>query len=630
MKRIIPFLPWLVALLLIAFALLYFENDLLWKVQQYNLFLDTPLFFSEKMLVPGGFLSYVSCFFTQFFFHPWMGVVWLCAWWLLLMWLIKRTFRIANYKVFLTVIPVALLLIANMDLGYWHYFMRLRGYFFVPTIGTTVAVAMLWAFRKASLCDLSQRKGNLWFQLIVVVLATVVGYPLFGIYALAAVLLMAIWTWRLSDNRKHNAILSVVALLCIIAVPLICYRYVYYQTNIGDIWTVGLPSFTITETYTDYYIPYIILAAFFLMMVGATPIPSKGRGEEAPNYSKNSKKQPKISKKKSLILWGLQGVLALALIALVYHYWYKDENFHHELSMMRSIEKADWDGVIKEALKQEDEPTRAIVMMRNIALARLDLQFNEMYGLPRGNKKPNTSLPYSILYYVFGKKIYYQYGLLNDCHRMCMEDGVEYGWRVETLEDLARCSLLCGEKQAAQKILKMLKHTLFHDQWADNVQQLLDHPKQIAENSEMGPITHMLHYNNSIGADNGDVERYVMNVLAAQNADDVEFQGQAVLATLWLRDQPKFWQRFFHYARLRPTEQLPTVFQEAAYLFGALENRPDLNRMPFDKSVKQTYNAFMKEAPKYEGQSANIARSALKPFFGSTYFYEYYYGLRPN
>ena len=126
MKRIIPFLPWLVALLLIAFALLYFENDLLWKVQQYNLFLDTPLFFSEKMLVPGGFLSYVSCFFTQFFFHPWMGVVWLCAWWLLLMWLIKRTFRIANYKVFLTVIPVALLLIANMDLGYWHYFMRLR------------------------------------------------------------------------------------------------------------------------------------------------------------------------------------------------------------------------------------------------------------------------------------------------------------------------------------------------------------------------------------------------------------------------------------------------------------------------------------------------------------------------
>ena len=554
------------------------------------------------------------------------------------MWLVKCTFSIAYYKVLLTVIPVALLLIANMDLGYWHYFMRLRGYFFVPTIGTTIGVAMLWAFRKASLCDLSKWKWSLWVRIVVILLATIIGYPLFGVYALAAVLLMAIWTWRLSDNRKQNAILSVVALLCIIAVPLICYRYVYYQTNIGDIWTVGLPSFTVTETYTEYYIPYIILAAFFLMMVTkatpeATPDPSIRRGEGSqnnPQNTKNSKNQPKISKKKSLILWGLQGVLAVALVALVYHYWYKDENFHHELSMMRSIEKTDWEGVIKEALEQEDEPTRAVVMMRNIALARLGLQLDEMYGFPRGNKKPNTSLPYSILYYVFGKKIYYQYGLLNDCHRLCIEDGVEYGWRVETLEDLARCSLLSGEKQAARKILKMLQHTTFHGKWADNMQQLLDHPKQIAENSEMGFITHMLHYNNLVGSDGGNVENYVMNVLAGQNADDPYFQEQAVLATLWLRDQPKFWQRFFHYARLRPTEQLPTVFQEAAYLFGALENRPDLNRMPFDQSVVKTYNAFMKEAQKYNGQTAEVGRSALLPFFGNTYFYEYYYGLRPN
>ena len=624
MKRFLPVITWLVALLLIAFALLYFENDLLWKVQQYNLFLDTPQFFSEKMLAPGGFLSYISCYFTQFFFHPWMGVAWLCAWWLLLMWLVKRTFRIAHYKVLLTVIPVALLLIANMDLGYWHYFMRLRGYFFVPTIGTTIGVAMLWVFRKASFPTLSKERGNMWVRIAFIVVATVVGYPLFGVYALAVVLLMAIWTWRLSDNSKQNAILSVVALLCIIAVPLICYRCVYNQTNIGDIWTVGLPSFTITETYTDYYIPYIILAAFFLMLVTkATPIPSKGRGE-------GSKNQPKISKKKSLILWGLQGVLAVVLIALVYHYWYKDENFHHELSMMRSIENTDWEGVIKEALEQEDEPTRAIVLMRNIALARLGLQLDEMYNLPRGNKKPNTSLPYSILYYVFGKKIYYQYGLLNDCHRLCIEDGVEYGWRVETLEDLARCSLLSGEKQAARKILKLLQHTTFHGKWADNMQQLLDHPKQMAENSDMGPITHMLHYTNLVGSDGGDVENYVMNVLAGQNADDPYFQEQAVLATLWLKDQPKFWQRFFHYARLRPTEQLPVLFQEAAYLFGTLENRPDLSRMPFDKSVVQTYNAFVKEAQKYNGQNVEVGRSALKPFFGNTYFYEYYYGLRPN
>ena len=147
MKRVIPFLPWIGALLLIAVALLCYESDLLWKVQQYNLFLDTSLYFHEQMLVPGGFLSYVSCCFVQFFYHPWLGVLLLCGWWLLLMWLTKHTFHIADQWTVLALIPVAALLVANMSLGYWHYFMKLRGYFFVPTIGTTVAVAMLWAFR---------------------------------------------------------------------------------------------------------------------------------------------------------------------------------------------------------------------------------------------------------------------------------------------------------------------------------------------------------------------------------------------------------------------------------------------------------------------------------------------------
>ena len=54
MKRVIPFLPWIGALLLIAVALLCYESELLWKVQQYNLFLDTSLYFHEQMLVPGG------------------------------------------------------------------------------------------------------------------------------------------------------------------------------------------------------------------------------------------------------------------------------------------------------------------------------------------------------------------------------------------------------------------------------------------------------------------------------------------------------------------------------------------------------------------------------------------------
>lgn len=613
MKRFIPYLSWLVALLLIAIALLRFENDLLWKVQQYNLFLDTSLFFREQMVVSGGLLSYISCYFTQFFYHPWLGVLILCAWWLLLMWLVKRTFHIADQWAVVALIPVALLLIANMDLGYWHYFMRLRGYFYVATIGTTATVAMLWTFRKTTTHSLST--GSLWVRIAIILVAAVVGYPLLGVYALAAVLLMGIWTWRLCDKRTQNVVLSIIALICFVAIPLFYYRFVYYQTNIGDIWTSGLPSFTAIDSYPNYYIPYYILVVFFLLMtLRAINNPSLRSGGLMH---------------KPLFKWGLQGLMVVALVAVVYHYWYKDDNFHHELSMMRCVEQSDWEGILREGQKQEmEEPTRPIILLNNIALSRTGRQLDEMYIFPRGNKMANTPLPYNMLYYVFGRQIYYQYGLLNDCHRLCLEDGVEYGWHVETLEYLARCSMLSGDTQAARKILKKLQHTLFHGKWAEEMLQLLNHPKLMTEDREMGPITHLLHYDNALGSDDGNVEKYIMEQLARQDSDDPYFQEQAVLATLWLRDQQRFWKRFGQYARQHPRGPMPQIFQEAAFLFGNLENRPDLNKLPFDTNVIKTYNSFMKEAMKYDGMSPKAGRAALSPFYGNTYFYEYYFGVR--
>ena len=594
MKRVIPFLPWIVALLLIAVALLCFESDLLWKVQQYNLFLDTPLFFREQMLVPGGFLSYISCYFTQFFYHPWMGVLVLCCWWLLLMWLTKRAFRIADHWAVLSLIPVAILLVADMSLGYWHYFMRLRGYFLVPTIGTTVAIAIMWAFRA-----LPNKLRIVW-----VVLVTALGYPLFGIYALAAVLLMAVWTWRISNNRTQNAILTIVALLCIVAVPLICYRYIYYQTNSDDIWTAGLPDFTALESHPVYFTPYYLLGAFFLLMATI------------------NNQHEKINIKHYIA----QGVLVVVLIAGVWHWWYKDANFHHELVMQHCIEQADWEGVLREGQMQGDEePTRPIVMMYNLALSRLGRQLDEMYSFPKGKKMANTSLPFSMVYHVFGRTIYYQYGMLNDCHRLCMEDGVEYGWHPEILQYLARCSMLMGEKQAAQKALNLLRHTKYHGEWADTMQQLLDNPKQMAENRETGPVSHMLHYSNALGSDGGNVEKYVMGQLSFQDSDDPYFQEQAVLGAIWMKDSKLFWPRFFQYARLHPRGPMPRIFQEAAYLFGKMENRPDIDKMPFDKNVKKTYDSFMKEVQKYDRQSLDIARVALYPFYGNTYYFDYYF-----
>jgi hypothetical protein len=600
MKRVIPILPWLGALLLIAIALLTFESDLLWKVQQYNLFLDTSLYFHEQMLVPGGFLSYASCYFIQFFYHPWLGVLMLCGWWLLLMWLTKCTFRISDNWTTLVLIPVAALLVADMCLGYWHYMMRLQGYFFVPTIGTTAAVAMLWMFRA-----LPQK---LWIRLITIVVAAAIGYPLLGIYALAAVLLMGIWTWRFNSNRSQNAILTAVALLCIIAVPMICYRYIYYQTYFNDLWTTGLPIKNVLKDYPAYYIPYYIIGGFFLLAVlfFQRVLPAKLQ--------------------KHLFCWSIQGVLVIGLITGVWHWWYKDANFHHELVMQHCIEQTDWEGVVSEGEKQgETEPTRAIIIMRNIALSRLGRQCEEMYDFPWGRLKGDSKIPYDMLNVAFSKTIFYQYGLLNDTHRRCMEDGVEYGWKVEPLQYLVRCSILCNEKSAAQKVLNLLRHTMYYKTWADSMQVLLGNPKQINNNREMGPLIHMLQHKNALGTDEGNIERYILNVLAYQDSYNAYFQEQAVIAALQKRNPGLFWARFKRYAELRKKHAMPRIFQEAALLFSMIGQGPNPNQLSIDKGVKDTYAAFARECQKYQGQKAIVGRTALHPFFGNTYFFYYYF-----
>ena len=41
--------------------------------------------------------------------------------------------------------------------------------------------------------------------------------------------------------------------------------------------------------------------------------------------------------------------------------------------------------------------------------------------------------------------------------------------------------------------------------------------------------------------------------------------------------------------------------------------------------IEKTYEKFMREAEKYNNQSADIGRTALYPFYGNTYYYEYYF-----
>lgn len=609
MKKKLPVIAiWLTALIVAAAAMLIFESDLLWKIQEKNLFLDSRIFLNEQMVVPGGFLTWIGTWFTQFLYYPWLGVVLLCGWWLLMMTITKRAFRIPDRWATLMLIPVALLLITNMDQGYWIYFLKLRGHFFVSTIGATAVAALLWAFRSLP--------EKYYLRTILILLTCVVGYPLMGIYGLAAALLMGIWTWRLSTKRTEAAVNSIVAVLCIVAVPLVCYRYIYYQTNLVNIYWAELPLFFLTEEYHTYYIPYYILLAFFVVLAVLKFEPRTSKPE-----TRSSKPESRTSRLVTVIV---NAVVAVMLVAGVYTFWMKDENYHHELAMQHRIAELDWEGVLDEAAKQQDEPTRAIVMMRNLALSRLGRQANQQFLYRNGSKAYDAPFGMRLMMAV-GPLIYYQYGMLNYCNRLCIEMGVEFGFRVEDYKLLLKCAILQNDKPLARKYSRLLKQTTFYSKWAEKQELLLGHPDLIAKDPELEAVSHMLHYEDYLGGDQGNIERFLMNQLANSSyAGDPVFQEQALLATFWTKDIRQFWRRFYDYIQLHPNGPMPRYYQEAAYLYGKLQKKENLDKFPFDKAIKQSFENFMSYAINYDDQDIEIVRQALYPTYGQTYFYEYY------
>ena len=601
MLRVTMFTLCTLALTGAAVALLTRESEYLWKVQELNLHLDTPLFFKQQMVVAGGLLTWLGTWFTEFLYHPWLGVLMLCAMWALLMWLVKRTFKVPSKWGAVVLIPVALLLIADVSVGYWVYYLKLRGFFFAATIGSIVACTAVWIFRCLP--------SGPFIRPAYVVLSTALLYPFIGFYGLMAAIVMGTLAWQLKEKKEsHRFINTAMAGVSAVVVPLVFYRLVFYQTAESNIYWTGLPLFRINEQYQSYYIPYYLLAAFFVAM--------------ALCYRPEWQKAPQ--QRRSGWFWmGGQIAFALMLLFAVGCSWYTDHNFHKELRMQRCMEQEDWQGMLSEAAQLDDEPTRAIVMMKNLALSRLGRQGDEMYHYRTGAKASNTPIPVHMTQIV-GRAIYYNYGQLNFCYRWCLEDGVEMGWRAEYLRYLTRCSLLNGEWQVARKYIGILKHTRYHRQWAEEQERFIDNEEALRADAAYGPIFHMMGYDDQLASDNALVEYYLMKNIAWMNSDDPIMQEQILLAALWMKDIQMFWPRFFQYASMHPGKHMPRHYQEAAYLYGHLEHNVDISRMPFDKEVVDSYNEFMALAQRCQGMSEEKMRDVFYPRFGKTFYYEYF------
>ena len=362
-----------------------------------------------------------------------------------------------------------------------------------------------------------------------------------------------------------------------------------------------------------YWVPFYLLLLSFIVLAVWSAFPLNKLNDE-----------PGLSQCAMLLL------AALVLVCFTSLFWYDNDNFRIENEQNRAMWNEDWKEVA-ELSRDAEIPTRQVVMNKNIALLKTGRSGNEMFAYPEGSADIETSIPVRLAQ-TGGKMAYFQYGKFNFCYRWCVEDAVEYGWRIEYLKHAVRSMLLSGEYRLAERYINILKRTMFYDEWACEMEKYLHNPELITRNREFAVPLAMTTYDDYLDVDESYVEAYLTRNLTNATDKMSRFYVEAALASaLTRKDASTFWAFLNYYVNELKVGSLPKHYQEAVLLFLNVD-RGRTVQVPkafIEKYISMSTNnkltRFMNVVSEHKGMSEEQMAPYFEEEFKDTYFYFYFF-----
>lgn len=557
----------------------------------------TDGFFAKEMLCRvGGMVFYLSSAMQNCLYHPWLGAMLLTAVLVALAYAVKWAFRVADGWFGWCWLPTLLLLLNYSQMGYFIYLLKTPAVAFTLPVGVLMAVGISGLMGRMGLMGFmgsmgsgGKRKGHSLVVLAcAIVLLSTVGYWLMGVYAELALLLfllLMVRDGRLSLGWKTG--LSLLSLLMVV-MPQVLYGMGYIMALRSTVYTIGLPDFRFPAEWR-WMLPWM-LAFAILIILAVVP-----RGKDA---------------KRS---WMVSSVIFALGCVGTWVMTHRDANLRAIVEMKQAIEAEDYQRVLDIATANPQEPTRLQVMFARLALLRMGKLADEAFQYPDGEARYDCPRDEQFLQLIGGRTIYYHFGMPNYAYRWGMEGMVEYGLRPEYVRWMFRCAMLNGEKQLAEKYANLLRHTWFYE------------PIPPSE-AEMDAVRGLMGYENSLDYDQGVVEGFVLKTFSSLEEGTKDTQELSLVCNMIRKDGDAFWPHFSQWWESIGEEGqgqvMPLHFQEAALLFGQMY-QVDIEGLPIDPYTIQRYQDFFAQVR----QNANddYSRTALKPQFGNTYWYYYFY-----
>ena len=565
---------WIAALAALACGLLLCESHFLWKAQELNLFLDTPLFFKQQMVVPGGMLTYLGTFLTQLLYYPWLGILLLSGCWLLLMWLTKRAFHIPGKWALAMFVPVILLLLTIVDMGYWVYISQIRGYWFSQSVGYLVMLLLLWAARS------TPRKWHLlWYVLGFCI------YPILGWFALLFMLCLVFaekLTWR-----------ELIGIVLLVFTASIWHTQFYSNQNFSDVMLAGLPRFATRIDSTERLtIPFWVLGGVSLLFALFRRLADLSFGRLV-----------------------VPVVCVVAGIIFTCSFMFRDQNYIDEMRMVRHASSNNWKEVLS-IVEENKKPTCTMVFLKNIALMNEGGQFDRSF------KSGNISFPITnpeslhvTLLEIASPLVYYNYGMMNEAIRLSFELATHCGFSPFYLKVLSRCALAKGEEKVEERYTTILHHHPFYRNWQPAPVTAKVNELQRSFPDELS------------GVENSD--SYIVNNISLwYEADSKAASEQALFYAMLSCDSQRFWPSLRKFLKMHDGENFPIHAQEAYILF--MDKAPEEKRVmiPVEETVYKRYIKLLDVMAKQvkPGKTLGQVAEEMRGEWGDTYWFYYFFG----
>ena len=565
------------------------KGDLLYHMEQYSYFSSSGDFLAKFFEQPGGLLALLGAFLTQFCHFPVLGAIVIALSLSLLAYLVRKAFGLEGKKALLALAPSLFLLLFITSMDYTLYHQKTYGLLFSQTLGFCAAVALFMLYRRR----LAGKKLG-WLFVVPLIIA---GYPLIGSYAIVAAVLVVVEALRVKNNFLP-ALASTLVLGA--AVPFLCANLpgLYGRMNRHFAYFAGFPYFEFVGSFWGF-VPLILA---FIALIALVFADSFGRRVPVPAF------------------------VASALIMLGLTNW--DPNFGAVLKMERAVGDRDWDKVLQIAAKHQ-EPTRAQVLYRNIALYQKGQLTERMFTFPDGAAplKTTADVPISMICSV---PVEYYSGMINSCERSSMEFSSAFSKSVYFFKYQTKVALMKGDFELAQKYLDAVSRSWFQGPWLRRYQAFIDNPALMDSEPEFAVLRPIMEFSSPDTELASSLEMCMLHHFEnLEYVNENAFEWQAATMLSW-KEESFFIQLFFDRFQKHPEAPISKGVAEALALLGGTSGDYDImarvaQAMSTRQDVLKQFTPFANAMNMASNPDSPETIKRFKDRYGNTYWFYYYF-----